>query len=66
MTDQRWPQSLWEAGHLDSIDIPARGMDVGLSDCGEEQAAALGKRLRRTGESERPDVVLCSLYGRAE
>lgn len=82
MTDQRWPDSVWlarhgesagnvardlaEAEHRDVIDIAIRDMDVGLSPRGEEQAAALGERLRATPERERPQVVLCSPYVRAE
>lgn len=81
MGEQRWPSSVWlarhgesagnvardaaEASHADVIDIDIRDMDVGLSDRGEEQAAALGARLAATPEAERPDVVFCSPYVRA-
>ena len=81
MSDPRWPSSVWlarhgesagnvareaaERNHSDVIDIATRDMDVGLSARGEEQAAALGERLRATPEHERPDVVLCSPYVRA-
>jgi probable phosphoglycerate mutase len=82
MSEQRWPDSVWlarhgesagnvardraEAEHLDVIDIGVRDMDVGLSARGEEQAAALGRRLADTPADERPAVVLCSPYVRAE
>jgi probable phosphoglycerate mutase len=82
MSDQRWPNTLWlarhgesagnvardraEAEHLDFIDIDVRDMDVGLSARGEEQAEALGRRLREAPASDRPAVVLCSPYVRAE
>ncbi len=82
MTDQRWPDTIWlarhgesagnvardlaEAEHRDFIDIAVRDMDVGLSPQGEEQAAALGRRWAETARGERPEVILCSPYVRAE
>ncbi len=82
MGEQRWPESIWlvrhgesagnvardraEAEELEVIDIPVRDMDVVLSTRGEEQAAAVGRRLREVRPDERPDVVFCSPYVRAE
>ncbi len=81
VSEQRWPAAVWlarhgesagnvardraDAEHLDVIDIAIRDMDVGLSATGEEQAMALGTRLRAASKEERPDVVLCSPYVRA-
>jgi broad specificity phosphatase PhoE len=76
----RWPKTLWlvrhgqsagnvarDAAHaagLDRIEIQSRDVDVPLSVLGEEQASALGRWF--ASGWERPDVVLCSPYLRAQ
>jgi broad specificity phosphatase PhoE len=47
------------------IDVPARDADVDLSPVGYEQAAALGRSLKRMPAAQQPDVVWCSPYRRA-
>ncbi|HYP01980.1 MAG TPA: histidine phosphatase family protein [Pyrinomonadaceae bacterium] len=55
-----------EAAGLHEIEIAVRrDVDVPLSDCGEEQAAALGHWFRKMPLDDRPSVVLTSPYIRA-
>jgi probable phosphoglycerate mutase len=55
-----------EAEQLERIDIASRDVDVPLSAAGEEQAAALGRRLAHEPEDERPTVLWVSPYLRAQ
>lgn len=80
MTASEWPASLLVIRHGEStgnvaraaaertgaarIDIAQRDMDVDLSECGEEQAAALGQWMARRAERA-PTVALASPYVRA-
>ncbi len=82
MTEQKWPQTIWIARHGQSagnvardmaeaaghplIDIAVRDVDVPLSPLGEQQARALGHWFGELPEAERPGVVLCSPYRRAQ
>jgi broad specificity phosphatase PhoE len=77
----RYPNELWivrhgqsagnvardaaEAGGLVEIDLPARDMDVPLSDLGSSQARALGRWIGAQPADARPTVVLTSPYVRA-
>lgn len=77
-----WPQTLWivrhgqsagnvardaaEAGGLPVIDLAWRDIDVPLSELGAEQSAALGDWFARLAPAEKPEVVLCSPYLRAQ
>jgi broad specificity phosphatase PhoE len=77
-----WPHTLWivrhgqsagnvardeaEAKGLDVIDIAFRDIDVPLSDLGRQQSAALGDWFGKMPHDERPQVVLCSPYVRAQ
>jgi broad specificity phosphatase PhoE len=54
-----------EAAGIELIDIPERDPDVGLSDTGREQAAAVGRWLSSVPMDERPDVAVSSTYRRA-
>jgi broad specificity phosphatase PhoE len=79
---QKWPQTLWIVRHGQSagnvardaaeaagqhrIDIATRDMDVPLSPLGERQADALGRWFGRLPADDRPSVVLCSPYVRAQ
>jgi broad specificity phosphatase PhoE len=55
-----------EAARLNEIEIAVRrDVDVPLSDCGEEQARALGHWFREMPLDDRPTVVLTSPYIRA-
>ncbi|MDQ1591006.1 MAG: hypothetical protein QOG71_1633 [Pyrinomonadaceae bacterium] len=55
-----------EAAGLPEIDIGVkRDVDVPLSECGEEQAGALGHWFKKMSPDERPSVVLTSPYIRA-
>jgi len=76
-----WPRSLWLVRHAESagnvardralaagadvIDIDMRDVDVPLSECGREQAAALARWTRGRDADGRPTVVLTSPYLRA-
>jgi len=51
------------AAHAETIDVDLRDADVGLSETGERQAAALGRWLAREGPPL--DAVLSSPYARA-
>ena len=53
------------AAGAEEIAVPARDADVGLSELGRLQAAAVGARLATLAAMERPDVVVCSPYVRA-
>jgi broad specificity phosphatase PhoE len=80
--EQKWPQSLWvirhgqsagnlardqaEAAGLELIDIATRDMDVPLSPLGERQADALGRWFGDLPAAQRPEVLLCSPYLRAQ
>jgi broad specificity phosphatase PhoE len=80
--EQKWPQALWvvrhgqsagtgardlaEARGLHLIDIAARDMDVPLSPLGEAQADALGRWFGQLPAAQRPNVLLCSPYARAQ
>jgi probable phosphoglycerate mutase len=82
MSVQRWPTKLWIVRHGESagnvardaahaaggavIDVEARDVDVPLSRLGERQAGALGRWFTRLPSGERPNVVLCSPYLRAQ
>lgn len=82
MTDQKWPQTLWIARHGQSagnvardaaeaaghplIDIALRDVDVPLSPLGEAQSRTLGHWFGELPDAERPGVVLCSPYRRAQ
>ena len=79
---QRWPAKLWIVRHGESagnvardaahaageaaIDLEARDVDVPLSQLGKRQAYALGRWFASLPIGERPDVVLCSPYLRAQ
>ena len=52
-----------EAGRRDRIDLPARDVDVPLSDAGHQQAVALGRHL--AGLPEPPSALWVSPYLRA-
>ncbi|MGN6693997.1 MAG: histidine phosphatase family protein [Aquihabitans sp.] len=56
-------RDLAEANGSERIDIDERDMDVGLSELGEQQAAALGRWLRTRDDA--PTVALASPYRRA-
>ena len=80
--EQHWPDVIWLVRHGESagnvasdraeamgaheIDLPHRDMDVPLSECGRNQALALGKWIAGLNEDERPTAVLASPYVRAE
>ncbi len=51
---------------LEVIEIAERDADVELSATGAAQAKALGEALGGLGDDERPDVVWCSPYVRAQ
>ena len=53
------------AAGADTLDLDIRDPDVGLSDLGKRQAAALGKWLAEQSADEQPDAVLTSPYARA-
>jgi broad specificity phosphatase PhoE len=77
-----WPETLWivrhgqsagnvardaaEAQGLDVIDIADRDIDVPLSDLGRAQSRALGEWFGHLPDGERPEVILCSPYVRAQ
>lgn len=77
-----WPQCLWlirhgqsagnvardaaEAGGLATIDLAWRDIDVPLSDLGAAQSSAVGDWFSQLAENERPEVILCSPYIRAQ
>ena len=76
-----WPSRLWLVRHGESlgnvaraaadaaamarIAIPERDVDGPLSDCGVQQAAALGRWFAGLEPLQRPQVVLSSPYLRA-
>ncbi|SNS15513.1 Broad specificity phosphatase PhoE [Noviherbaspirillum humi] len=82
MVEQKWPQHIWIVRHGQSagnvardqaeaarkilIDIAHRDMDVPLSDLGRQQAQALGRWFGAMPVDQRPSVVLCSSYVRAQ
>ncbi|MFR9753865.1 histidine phosphatase family protein [Nocardia sp. 004] len=49
-----------------AMPLPGRDADIGLSARGHEQAVALGKWLAGLDEFERPQLVVCSPYLRAQ
>jgi broad specificity phosphatase PhoE len=55
-----------EAAGLPLIDIMTRDVDTPLSDLGRQQAHALGRWFGEMSANERPTVVLCSPYVRAQ
>lgn len=77
-----WPQRLWlirhgqsagnvardaaEAGGLAVIDLSWRDIDVPLSELGALQSSALGDWFGALRPEERPEVILCSPYMRAQ
>lgn len=77
-----WPQILWlirhgqsagnvardaaEAGGLAVIDLSWRDIDVPLSALGVEQSRAVGEWFAALRAEERPEVILCSPYLRAQ
>lgn len=77
-----WPRNLWllrhgqsagnvardaaEAGGLAVIDLSWRDIDVPLSALGVEQSRAVGEWFATLRDEERPEVVLCSPYLRAQ
>ena len=79
---QHWPQRLWVVRHGQSagnvardlaeaageqmIDIAERDMDVPLSALGEQQADAVGRWFGSLPRDERPQMLLCSPYVRAQ
>jgi 2,3-bisphosphoglycerate-dependent phosphoglycerate mutase len=79
---QWWPTKLWVVRHGESagnvardaahaaggavIDIEARDVEIPLSQLGERQAWALGRRFASLPPDQRPNVVLCSPYLRAQ
>jgi probable phosphoglycerate mutase len=79
---QCWPTKLWVVRHGESagnvardaahatagavIDIEVRDVDVPLSQLGERQAWALGRWFASLPPDQRPNVVLCSPYLRAQ
>ena len=81
-TEQKWPDVLWlvrhgqsagnvareaaEAAGLPLIDILTRDVDTPLSDLGKEQSFALGRWFADMPPEERPSVLLCSPYVRAQ
>lgn len=81
-SDPSWPRRLWivrhgesagnvawnhaEAADLAEIAIEGRDMDVPLSPNGQRQADALGRWFAALPEDERPTVILCSTYARAQ
>jgi broad specificity phosphatase PhoE len=80
--DAPWPSSLWvvrhgesagnvalaaaEADGLERLDLSHRDVDVPLSELGERQARALGRWIAEQPEQQRPTVVWCSPYVRAQ
>lgn len=82
MPEQKWPNKLWivrhgqsagnvardkaEAAGIHTVDIAVRDMDIPLSPLGERQAEALGHWFKGLPETERPNVVMCSPYLRAQ
>ena len=79
---QRWPDTLWIVRHGESagnvardaahrsgaarIALDGRDVDVPLSDLGREQSRSLGRWFAGLPEEDRPEVVLCSPYLRAQ
>jgi probable phosphoglycerate mutase len=79
---QRWPDVLWIARHGESagnvagaeaeasgarvVAVATRDVDVPLSDLGARQAEALGHWFATLRPDERPNVVMCSPYVRAQ
>ena len=77
-----WPQTLWlirhgqsagnvardaaEAGGLAVIDLSWRDIDVPLSELGAQQSSAVGDWFAALRPEERPEVILCSPYLRAQ
>ena len=77
-----WPQRLWlirhgqsagnvardaaEAGGLAVIELSWRDIDVPLSDLGAQQSSAVGDWFAALRPQERPEVILCSPYLRAQ
>lgn len=55
-----------ESGGLAVIDLSWRDINVPLSDLGVAQSIAAGDWFAQLPEAERPEVVLCSPYLRAE
>jgi probable phosphoglycerate mutase len=80
--NQRWPKRLWIVRHGESagniardaahaaglldIDIKDRDVDVPLSDLGRRQSQSLGRWFADFALSDRPNVLLCSPYLRAQ
>jgi probable phosphoglycerate mutase len=80
--DQKWPDTLWIVRHGESagnvalaaaleaqlhlIDIELRDCDVPLSELGHDQAIALGAWFGQLPANERPEVIICSPYIRAQ
>src|SRR5687767_4978184 len=80
--DQKWPHTIWlvrhgqsagnvaraaaEAAGLPLIDILTRDVDTPLSDLGRQQSFALGRWFAEMDADERPTVLLCSPYVRAQ
>lgn len=78
----RWPERLWILRHgesagnvareaadkagLSMIDIAHRDVDVDLSQLGEQQSEAVGRWFASMPESDRPEVIVCSPYWRAQ
>ncbi|WP_426956655.1 histidine phosphatase family protein [Muricoccus radiodurans] len=79
---QRWPDTLWIVRHGESagnvardaaqrakaarIALDGRDVDVPLSELGKEQSCALGRWFADMPAEDRPEVVLCSPYRRAQ
>ncbi len=80
--EQKWPDMLWIVRHGESagnvarvaaieaelhlIDIATRDCDVPLSELGQRQSLVLGEWFSQLPENERPQVILCSPYIRAQ
>jgi broad specificity phosphatase PhoE len=81
VSEQKWPDRIWIARHGQSagnvardaaekagqleIKLPARDVDVALSELGVRQARALGKWFGALPPDQQPNVVLSSPYVRA-
>src|SRR5436190_11847072 len=79
---QKWPDVIWlvrhgqsagnvaraaaEAAGLPLIDLLTRDVDTPLSSLGKEQSVALGRWFGDMSAEERPTVMLCSPYVRAQ
>ncbi len=80
--EQKWPDMLWIVRHGESagnvarvaaieaelhlIDIATRDCDVPLSELGQRQSLVLGEWFSQLPDNERPQVILCSPYIRAQ